>query len=169
VETPDIIAALLAKRSEIQKAIALLQRKERKHKADMAQLDATIRLFAPSVTLVKREVMHWSRSVHFVTGELTRRCQQALREANGAPFTADEITILAMKEKGLEVGDGELRADITRRFLWTLNRMMGRKMVVKQGCGQVGIGSGRTMDSTNRGWFVATPEKDQWTTTTRVW
>jgi len=135
VESQDIIAGLLAKRSEIQKAIAALQKEERKHKADMAQLDATIRLFAPSVTLAKRGVTQWSRSVHFVTGELTRRCQQALREANGVAFTADELAILAMREKGLEIGDGELRADITRRFLWTLNRMMGRKMVVKQGWG----------------------------------
>jgi hypothetical protein len=137
VETPDVIAALLAKRSEIQKAIAQLQRQERKHKADMAQLDATIRLFAPSVTLAKKEVTQWSRSVHFVTGELTRRCQQALREADGRPVTADELAILAMREKGLEIGDGELRQDITRRFIWTLNRMMGRKVVVKEGYGAV--------------------------------
>jgi hypothetical protein len=89
---------------QIQKAIADLQHEERKHKADMAQLDATIRLFAPSVTLAKRGVTQWSRSVHFVTGELTRRCKQALREANGAAFTADELAILAVKEKGLEIG-----------------------------------------------------------------
>jgi hypothetical protein len=85
--------------------------------------------------LAKREVTQWSRSVHFVTGELTRRCQQALREAEGKPVTADELAILAMREKGLRIGDGELRADITRRFIWTLNRMMGRKAVVKEGYG----------------------------------
>lgn len=135
MESQNIIAALLVKRSEIQKAIAVLQREERKHKADMAQLDATIRLFAPSVTLAKREVTQWTRSVHFVTGELTRRCQQALREAEGQAVTADELAILSMKEKGLAIGDGDLRADITRRFLWTLNRMLGRKMVVKEGWG----------------------------------
>ena len=135
MESPDVIAALLAKRAELQRAIAQLQREARKHKADMAQLDATIRLFAPSVTLAKREVPQWSRSVHFVTGELTRRCQQALREAEGRLVTADDLAIRAMNEKGLTVGDGELRADITRRFIWTLNRMMGRKAVVKQGFG----------------------------------
>jgi hypothetical protein len=41
VEAPDIVAALLAKRAEIQKAIAQLQHQERRHEADMAQLDAT--------------------------------------------------------------------------------------------------------------------------------
>jgi hypothetical protein len=44
VESQDVIAALPVKRSEIQKAIAALQREKRKHKADMAQFDATIRL-----------------------------------------------------------------------------------------------------------------------------
>jgi hypothetical protein len=87
------------------------------------------------MTLARREVTHWSRSVHFVTGELTRRCQQALRESDGRPMTEDELTIRAMNEKGLAVGDGELLADITRRPLWTANRMMRRKAVVKRGCG----------------------------------
>jgi hypothetical protein len=35
LETPDIISALPTRRSELQKAIAHLQRQERKHKAEM--------------------------------------------------------------------------------------------------------------------------------------
>jgi hypothetical protein len=31
-----------------------------------------------------------------------------------------------MREKGRNMGDGELRADIGRRFLWALNRMLLR-------------------------------------------
>jgi len=135
MENPDIIAALLAKRAEIGKAIADLQREERKHKAEMVQLDAAIKLFAPSVTLAKREATKFARSVHFVVGELSRRCQQALREAGGQPVTADMLAVTAMREKGLDAGDGELRADIARRFLWTFNRMLPRGTVVKTGYG----------------------------------
>ena len=40
-----------------------------------------------------------------------------------------------MREKGLDMGDGELRADITRRLLWTLNRLLGRGAVTKEGWG----------------------------------
>jgi hypothetical protein len=65
---------------------------------------------------------------------LSRRVQTALREAEG-PITADAIAAQAMREKGLDMGDGELRADITRRFLWTLNRMLARGVVTKQGRG----------------------------------
>jgi hypothetical protein len=135
MENPDIIAALLAKRAEIGKLIADLQRQERKHKAEMVQLDAAIKLFAPSVTLAKREATKFARSVNFVVGELSRRCQQALREAGGQPITADQLAVSAMREKGLDLGDGDLRQDITRRFIWTLNRMLPRKVVVKEGWG----------------------------------
>ena len=53
----------------------------------------------------------------------------------GRAITADEIAVQAMREKGLDMGDGELRADITRRFLWTLNRLVGRGAVTKEGWG----------------------------------
>jgi hypothetical protein len=33
------------------------------------------------------------------------------------------------------MGDGELRADITKRFLWTLNRLLARGAVTKEGWG----------------------------------
>jgi multidrug resistance efflux pump len=135
METPQVIAALLEKRTDIRQSIAELERQVRKHKADMAQLDATIGLFAPNVVQAKREVSRFARSAHFVVGELTRRCQTALREANGEPVTADSIALQAMREKGLNVGDGELRADMARRILWTLNRMLSRGAVRKQGNG----------------------------------
>ena len=144
MENPDIIAALLAKRVEIGKLIADLQRQERKHKAEMVQLDAAIKLFAPNVTLAKREATKFSRSVHFVVGELSRRCNQALREANGEPITADQLAVAAMREKGLDLGDGELRQDVGRRFLWTLARMLPRKAVVRDG---YGAGAGWTLPS----------------------
>lgn len=70
-----------------------------------------------------------------MVGELTRRCQTALREAKGQPVTADEIALTAMGEKNLDMGDGALRQDITRRFMWTLTRMLKNGSVTKQGYG----------------------------------
>lgn len=84
MENLDIISALLAKRAEIGKEIADLQREERKRKAEMVQIDAINKLFAPSVTLAGREAIKFVRSMHFVVGELSRRCNQALREATAS-------------------------------------------------------------------------------------
>jgi hypothetical protein len=135
METPKVIEALLAKRSDIHSAIAELERQVRKHKAEIAKLDDTIRLFAPDVVQAKRAVTRFARSAHFVTGELTRRCQTALREADGVGVTADAIALQAMREKALDLGDGELRQDMARRILWTLNRMLSRGAVAKRGNG----------------------------------
>ena len=135
MERAPIISGLLAKREEITKQIAELERQIRKHKAEVAQIDGTLGLFAPDLVAAKREVTRFARSAHFVTGELSRRAQTALREAEGRVITAHEIAVQAMREKGLDMGDGELRADITRRFLWTLNRMLGRGAVTKEGWG----------------------------------
>ena len=134
METAPVIAGLLAKRQEIETEIAELERQVRRRQGDLRQLDTAICLFAPSLTRAKREMTRFQRSAHFVTGELTRRVQTALREATG-PITADEIAVAAMREKGLDMGGGELRQDITRRFLWTLNRLLGRGAVTKQGWG----------------------------------
>jgi hypothetical protein len=49
--------------------------------------------------------------------------------------TANALAVTAMREKGLDLGDGELRQDIGRRFLWTLARMVPRKGVAKEGWG----------------------------------
>jgi hypothetical protein len=53
-----------------------------------------------------------------------RRTCAGLREAKGRPITANEIAVQAMKDKNLDMGDGALRLDITRQFMWTLTRML---------------------------------------------
>jgi len=135
MEDAPVIAGLLAKRASIEGEIAELEREIRRRRSEVMQIDATILLFAPDLKRAKRDVTRFQRSAHFVTGELTRRCQTALREAKGRAITADEIAVDTMREKCLDMGDGELRQDITRRFIWTLNRMLGRGAVTKQGWG----------------------------------
>jgi hypothetical protein len=120
------------KREKIARATADLDRQIRKHRAEIAQIDGMIQRFAPGVVAAKRRISKGARSAHFVTGELTRRCQTALREANGRFVTADEVAASAMREKGLDVGDGALRQDITRRILWTLNRQPGKGGFTKE-------------------------------------
>lgn len=139
MDNATVVSGLLAKRAEIQKAINDVEREARKHvrahRVALAKIDATIELFESGVVAAKRKQSMGERSVHFVTGELTRRCQTALRDAHGQPVTADLIAVSAMREKHLDLGDGELRQDITRRILWTLNRLATRKAVMKDGWG----------------------------------
>jgi hypothetical protein len=97
---------------------------------EIAQLDATICMFAPSLIAAKREATKSKRSVHFVTGKLTRLCQDCLRQADGRMcVTTRKMAVTALHQKGLDAGDGELLADFTKRIAWTLARMMGRGVV----------------------------------------
>jgi hypothetical protein len=135
MEDAPVIAGLLSKRASIEREIAELERDIRRRRSEVMQIDATILLFAPNLTRAKRDVTRFQRSAHFMVGELTRRCNTAFRDADGKPVTADEIAVQAMRDKGLDMGDGALRQDITRRFMWTLTRMLKTGVVVKQGWG----------------------------------
>jgi hypothetical protein len=92
-------------------------------------------MFAPSVLEAKRQATRFKRSAHFLTGELTRQCQNSLREARERQITATEIAVTALHAKGLDAGDAELWADFVKRIAWTLNRMLRRGAVVKDGFG----------------------------------
>ncbi len=117
MEDEPVIAGLLAKRSQIESNIAELERDIRRRRNEILQIDATILLFRPDLRRAKRDVTRFQRSAHFMVAELTRRCQTALRDAKGQPLTADEIALIAMREKNLDMGDRALWQDVTRRFI----------------------------------------------------
>jgi hypothetical protein len=86
--------------AQIETAIAELERQIRVRRLEIAQLDATICMFAPTVIAAKREATRFKRSVHFLTGELTRLCLDCLRQAEGRPITATEIAVTALHDEG---------------------------------------------------------------------
>jgi hypothetical protein len=135
MENAPVIAGLLSTRASIEREIAELERDIRRHRSEMMQIDATILLFAPTLTRAKRDITRFQRSAHFMVGELTWRCQTAFREAKGQTVTVDEIAVQAMRDKNLDMGDGALRQDVTRRFMWAPTWMLKPGTVVKQGYG----------------------------------
>jgi hypothetical protein len=119
----------------LEEAIADLEYQVRQRRTQLAQLDATLGLFAPGLTQAKRRLSIFIRSAHFASGELTGRCQDALREADGAYVTVGSIVWRAMQDKGLHLVDADLRDDVARRFTWTLTAMLARGVVRKVGNG----------------------------------
>jgi hypothetical protein len=80
-----------------------LERDIRRRRNEILQIDATILQFRPDLQRAKRDFTRFQRSAHFMVGELTRRCQTALRGTKGQPVTADEIAVTAMREKNLDM------------------------------------------------------------------
>lgn len=135
MQDEPIIAGLLAKRTELEEAVADLEYQVRQRRAQIAHLDATLALFAPSLSQARRRVSVFVRSEHFTNGEITGRCQDALREAGDGFVTVEAIVWRAMQDKGLDLADAPLRDDFTRRFTWAMNTLLSRGAVRKIGTG----------------------------------
>lgn len=129
------IQALLDKRAELRQAISELTHEIYVAKRNLAQLEHTIRLFAPNVTQAKRQVATFVRSKYFRPGEITRRCQEAFRDAAGDPITVETVVWRAMRDKELDLADAPTKDDFARRFTWALNQLYARGAVRKVGIG----------------------------------
>ena len=119
-----IVGALVDRASEIRGQIAVLEGHIAKHRADLAHVEATARMFDPSYDgkRVRPKRPAPPRSTYFVMGEISERCRNALREAV-APILAEEIAIRAMQDKGLDPTDGKIRSDMIGRLIWALHRL----------------------------------------------
>lgn len=135
MENAALIAALLAKRTEAERDIIALKKQVTARRSDLDQIDRAIQVLTPDLRTARLIATRHARSRFFVSGELSRRCQDGLREAEGGWITAEDIAIAAMRDKGLNVADSEIRGDFTRRLLWTLNRFFLRGAAEKEGWG----------------------------------
>lgn len=135
MENDELIAGLVAKREEAQKTLIALRKQAAAKKDEISKLDQAIHVLAPDMRSARRIATRHARSRHFVSGELSRRCRDAIREADGAGVTAEDIALQAMRDKGIPESNTELREDFTKRLLWTLNRFMLKGDVLKEGWG----------------------------------
>ena len=136
-----LINALIRKRSELHAAITDLERQASQLCADLAHIDATLRMLDPDLEIETLPVRgpRPKRSKYFAHGEISRRCLEALRDAPGDGWlSGDDIAVQAMRDKKLDPErDKRLRVDFVRRILQTLDsleRRYGR--VIKSGNGR---------------------------------
>jgi hypothetical protein len=131
-----IIHALTEKRAEVSGIIADLEERTRQARADLAHIDATLRLFDPDVKIgaIRAKQPAKARSGPFAPGEISKRCREALRDAK-EPLAAETIVRAAMADKGLPVDDKAMRIAMIRSFLWALHRLHVEGQVQKVGHG----------------------------------
>ena len=118
----SIVSSLREKRLEMTGILEALERQACERRADLAHLDATIRLFDPNDILVavqperRRRYNDWFRP-----GECRRRIHDVVREAT-KPMTTREIVEKIMTEKPLSGDDARARELIHKTVLGSLNR-----------------------------------------------
>jgi hypothetical protein len=106
-----VISALRLKRAEISGHIHDLEKRIAGQRANLANLDATIRLFSPGTNPdaipPKRA---YRRTRYFAHNELSGLTQDALRTASG-PLTSAEKAAAVMQAKGMPSGDAAFRGN----------------------------------------------------------
>lgn len=133
-----IIHALTDKRAELAGAVSDLERRLQQARADLAHVDATLRLFDPAIkpTTIRPKGAAPNRSAHFEVGEIARRCREALRDGDANGVTAAEVAARAMADKGISQDNADRAQDFLKRMYWTLVRFRQEGTAVKIGQGQ---------------------------------
>ena len=131
---PHVVTALRAKRAEISGHVHDLERKLARHRASLAAIDATIRLYAPDLnpdSIPPKRT--YRRTRYFAKGELSRRVVDVLRQAAGKPMTTAAIMSAIVADKGFPIGEGALSEAVTDMVLTVLRRLSKRQEVAKSG------------------------------------
>ena len=119
---PSVISPLREKRLELAGLLDGLERQANERRADLAHLDATIRLFDPNDVLVAAQPARRRRyNEWFRPGECRRKIHDVLRAA-AEPMTTREIVEEIMAARGLSSDDARARELIHKTVLGSLNR-----------------------------------------------
>src|ERR1700731_4817112 len=128
-----VVSALRLKRAEISGHIHDVEKRIARQRANLANLDATIKLFSPGTNPdaipPKRA---YRRTRYFARNELSRLAQDALRTALG-PLTSAEIATAVMRAKGMPADDAAFKEIVTARALTLLGRRGKGGTAVKHG------------------------------------
>jgi hypothetical protein len=119
---PHVIGALRKKRAELAGTLRQLEQQLAGHRANLAHLDATMRLFDPKVRpndIRPRRVR--ARNVWFRQGECPRLIYDELREATH-PVTTRELAERIMRVKAIVAADDHQRELVQKTLLGSLNR-----------------------------------------------
>jgi hypothetical protein len=128
-----VISALRLKRAEISGHIHDLEKRIARQRANLANLDATIKLFSPGANPdaipPKRA---YRRTRYFAHNEFSRLTQDALRTASG-PLTSAEIATAVMQAKGTPAADAAFKEIVAERALDVLRRLVKRGSAIRHG------------------------------------
>jgi hypothetical protein len=119
---PHVIGALRNKRAELAGTLRQLEQQVAGHRANLAHLDATMRLFDPDVRpkdIRPRRVR--ARNVWFRQGECLRLIYDELREATRS-VTTRELAERIMRVKAIPAADDHQRELVQKTLLGSLNR-----------------------------------------------
>ena len=131
-----VISALRAKRAELAGLIDALEKQISQLRADLVHVDGVLRLYQPERDPEDiQPIRQYRRSRYFATGELSRLCREAFRDAPG-PLSQAEITDAVIAAKGFDAGDRVLRTALLDLVKATRAPMTRRGILERIGKGR---------------------------------
>ena len=119
---PHVIGALRNKRAELAGTLRQIEQQLVQQRADLAHLDATMRLFDPTIRPKDiRPRQPRERNAWFRPGECLRLIYDELRETT-QPVTTRELAERIMRIKAIPTADNDRRERIQKTLLASLNR-----------------------------------------------
>ena len=119
---PHVIVALRNKRAELAGMLRQLEQQLGQQRADLAHVDATMRLFDPNIRPNDiRPRQPRERNAWFRPGECLRLIYDELREAT-QPVTTRELAERIMRVKAIPPADNDRRERVQKTLLSSLNR-----------------------------------------------
>src|SRR4051794_37401141 len=119
---PHVISALSNKRAELAGIVSQLERQLAQQQANLAHLDATMRLFDPDIWPNRiRPKQRRTRSVWFRPSECLRLIYDELREA-AQPMTTRQLAERIIRVKALPMADDRQRELVQKTIFGSLNR-----------------------------------------------
>ena len=117
-----VIGALRNKRAELAGVLRRLEQQLGHQRANLAHLDATMRLFNPNFRPNDvRPKQPQARNAWFRPGECLRLIYDELREAT-QPLTTRELAERIMRLKAIPAGDDQRFERIQKTLMWTARR-----------------------------------------------
>src|SRR5580704_7354874 len=133
-ENAFTISGLRELRSAIAGRLVDLRREQDRLQASLVHVDGVLRLYGLEPAEIPTKGRMPVRSAYFGRNELSRRCRDMLREKGS--IRADDVTVQAMRNKGLDPENRKLLADFTRRILVSLHDLMKAGTAHKIGHGR---------------------------------
>lgn len=131
---PHVISGLRSKRAEVARRIHAVEDHLKRLRASLAHIDAILPLFSTDDDPDILERPLHRRSRYFASGEVLKRCRDALREATG-PLSSVEIADILMAAKNISKDDPQIRRYIADSVLPVMRRLVKRGIATKTGNG----------------------------------
>jgi len=129
---PHVVSALRAKRAEIARRLHAVEDHLKRLRASLAHIDSILPLFETDDDPdILQRPLH-KRSRYFASGEVLKRCRDAIRVADH-PLSSLEIADILMTAKKLSKDDPQLRRYIADSVLSVVRRLVKRGIVRKTG------------------------------------